>query len=123
MSGLSGDFHKITGPAVWLVVTFTLTAHAGRFTRPNLAALTRTMINGSLQQGVAAWLAGVLLIMGLCALAIIAADPVRQHDTLMEALALAALLPAVAFALGSLTRTASVPRLVLLVAWYIYLVG
>jgi len=109
------------GPAAMLVLLFAATAHAGRSEQKGLLALTRTGLESPMARRLAFVLAATLLTLlaggGAIAQGLIAG----QLRPLIEAAAIGAGTGFVAIGLGAATRSATAPRLVLLVAWYMYL--
>ncbi|HEV7353388.1 MAG TPA: hypothetical protein VGN74_09715 [Brevundimonas sp.] len=112
---------SIAGPTAMLVLVFAATAHAGRSEQKGLLALTRTAALAPTARRIAFVLAGMVLALVMTAPA--AAPGLATGDTriLLEAGAVGAASAAAAITLGALTRSATAPRLVLLIVWYFYL--
>ena len=121
VAGWFAPWSTVAGPAAMLLLVFTTTAHAGRSEAAGLLALTRTGVVDPMARRVAFVVGGALLglLMGSGAIAqgVLHEDfrPLIEAPIVGGATALAASL------LGTLTRTATAPRLVLLIAWYGYL--
>jgi hypothetical protein len=116
-AGIFVDYRLIASPAALLLLIFGLTAHAGRSEQPGLIALTRTAPRGPMVRRAAFVAAGLAWSLLLALPAAIA------HGTgpLLLAAATGAAVSAAAILLGAWARSAFAPRLVLLIAWYIYL--
>jgi hypothetical protein len=111
------DYRLVASPAALLLLIFGLTAHAGRSEQPGLLALARTAPYPPMLRRAAFVAAGILwsLAMALPAVATHGVRPLILASATGAAAALAAIL------LGAWTRSAFAPRLVLLIAWYMYL--
>lgn len=120
-AGLFAPYATVAGPAAMLLLVFATTAHAGRSEQKGLLALTSTAALSPAARRVAFVLAGTALALVMAAPA--AAKGLMAGDThvLLEAAAVGAATSATAILLGALTRSATAPRLVLLIAWYFYL--
>jgi hypothetical protein len=112
---------SIAGPAAMLVLVFATTAHAGRSEQKGLLALTRTTVLAPTARRIAFVLAGTLLMLVMAAPAVAQGLVRGDPRLLLEAAAVGAATAAAAITLGTLTRSATAPRLVLLIAWYFYL--
>lgn len=118
LMGMVGDYRHIGSPAALLLLTFALTAHAGRTEAVGLRSLTGTTRFGPWARRAAFVAAGTgwaLLLAVPAALVTTSAEPLRLALLTGGAASLTAI------ALAALTGTAFVPRLVLLIAWYGYL--
>ena len=104
-----------------LVLVFATTAHAGRSEQKGLLALTRTTVLAPTARRIAFVLAGTLLMLVMAAPAVAQGLVRGDPRLLLEAAAVGAAAAAAAITLGTLTRSATAPRLVLLIAWYFYL--
>lgn len=120
-AGLFAPYSTLAGPAAMLLLVFATTAHAGRSEQKGLLALTTTAALSPAARRIAFVLAGTALALAMAAPA--AARGLMAGDTrvLLEAAAVGAATSATAIILGALTRSATAPRLVLLIAWYFYL--
>ncbi|MDI1327321.1 MAG: hypothetical protein PSV23_11040 [Brevundimonas sp.] len=120
-AGLFAPWSTLAGPAAMLLLVFATTAHAGRSEQKGLLALTTTAALSPAARRIAFVLAGTALALAMAAPA--AASGLMAGDTrvLLEAAAVGAATSATAIILGALTRSATAPRLVLLIAWYFYL--
>lgn len=114
-------FSTGAGPAAMLVLLFAASAHAGRSEQGGLLALTRTA-------AVSPWSRRAAFVAACLALALVAAAGGLARAGIdgemrpfIEALAIGAGTGLTAIGLGALTRSATAPRLVLLIAWYMYL--
>jgi len=111
------DYRLVASPAALLLLIFGLTAHAGRSEQPGLIALTATAPFPPMlrRAGFVAAGLGWSLLLALPAAATHGVQP------LILALATGASASLAAILLGAWTRSAFAPRLVLLIAWYLYL--
>ena len=116
--GLVPDFRHAGSPAQLLLHVFALTAQAGRTEAAGLRPLVATARCGPWWRRAAFAAAGTgwsLLLAAPAAAAHVSAEPLRLALLTGGAASLAAM------ALAAATRSAFVPRLVLLIAWYGYL--
>lgn len=111
------DFRLVAGPAALLLLIFGLTAHAGRSEQPGLLALARTAPFSPWLRRLAFVTAGT----GWSLLLAVPAAIAGGGRPLLLALATGAAASIAAILLGAATRSAFAPRLVLLIAWYVYL--
>jgi hypothetical protein len=111
------DYRMVASPAALLLLIFGLTAHAGRSEQPGLLALARTAPYPPMLRRAAFVAAGLgwSLLLALPAMVRHGVQPLVLASATGAAVALAAIL------LGAWTRSAFAPRLVLLIAWYLYL--
>lgn len=117
MAGLVGDFRHIGSPAALLLLAFALSAHAGRSEARGLLALTATA-------SLSPWLRrGALLLAGTGWMLLLALPAVLRQGPAVLGLAgaVGAAASLVAIGLAMVSRSAFAPRLVLLIAWYVYL--
>ena len=121
VGGWFAPYSTGAGPAAMLVLLFATTAHAGRSEQKDLLALTRTGLESPMARRLAFVLAAALLTLLAGAGAIAQGVIAGQFRPLIEAAIVGAGTGFVAIALGAATRSATAPRLVLLVAWYMYL--
>ncbi|MGO4411258.1 MULTISPECIES: hypothetical protein [unclassified Brevundimonas] len=119
--GLFAPYSIVAGPTAMLLLVFAATAHAGRSEQKGLLSLTATAALPPATRRIAFVLAGT-------ALALVMAAPAGMRELisgdsriLLEATAVGAVTSVTAITLGALTRSATAPRLVLLIAWYFYL--
>lgn len=119
--GLFAPYATVAGPAAMLLMVFVTTAHAGRSEQKGLLALTATAALSPTARRIAFVLAGTALALAMAAPAgtrgLVGGDP----RILLEAAAVGAATSGTAILLAALTRSATAPRLVLLIAWYMYL--
>lgn len=119
--GLFAPYATVAGPAAMLLMVFVTTAHAGRSEQKGLLALTATAALSPTARRIAFVLAGTALALAMAAPAgtrgLVGGDP----RILLEAAAVGTATSGTAIALAALTRSATAPRLVLLIAWYMYL--
>jgi hypothetical protein len=108
------------GPASMLVLVFTAAAHAGRSEPQGLLALTRTGALSPFARRCAFVAAGTALTLLMGAGAIVRGLLVGETWPLLEATVIGAATSLAAIVLGALSRSATAPRLVLLIAWYAY---
>lgn len=114
-------YSSIGGPAAMLLLVFVTTAHAGRSEQKGLLALTAIAALSPSARRIAFVLAGtglaILMSAPAAALGLAAGNP----WILLEAAVVGAATSLTAISLGAMTRSATAPRLVLLIAWYMYL--
>ncbi len=113
--GAIGDYCQFGSPAAILLLTFALSAHAGR--SESLRALTGTAVLPPAMRRIAfvAAATGWALLMALpAAIAHLSVQP------LLLALATGTAVATIAIGLAAISRSAFAPRLVLLVLWYAY---
>ena len=116
-SGLAADYRHIGSPAVLLLLVFALSAHAGRSEARGLLALTGTAMFPPMARRIAFAVAGIAWSI---VLAVPAAVIRTSPEPLGLALATGAIATLIAIALGSISRSAFAPRIVLLIMWYGY---
>jgi hypothetical protein len=120
LSGVFADYRHVVGPAALLLLIFGLTAHAGRSETRGLLSLTRLGAVGPMARRLAFVVAGISWSLLLALPAVLA-------QTTVEPLALAAatggFAAVVAVALAALSGSSFAPRIVLLIAWYVYTSG
>lgn len=114
-------FSTGAGPAAMLVLLFAASAHAGRSEQTGLLALTRTASVSPWSRRAAFVVACLILALVGAAGGLARAGVDGQTRPFIEALAIGAGTGLTAIGLGALTRSATAPRLVLLIAWYMYL--
>lgn len=119
--GAFADFRTIASPAALLLLVFGLTAHAGQCEQPKLLALARTMAVSPMQRRIAFVLAGTTWSVALVLPAILKSAGGGAFEVLRLALGTGAAASTAAILLAAWTRSAFAPRLVLLIAWYMYL--
>jgi hypothetical protein len=115
------DFRTIANPAALLLLVFGLTAHAGQSEQPKLLALVSTMALSPVQRRLAFVLAGTAWSVVLTVPAIVKGVSTGTFEVLWLSLGTGATAATAAMLLGAWTRSSFAPRLVLLVAWYMYL--
>lgn len=117
LAGFFADYRHVVGPAALLLLIFGLTAHAGRSEARGLLSLTRLSAVGPMPRRLAFVVAGT-------AWSLLLAVPAALAQTTAEPLALAAAtggFAAVAtVALAAVSGSSFAPRIVLLIAWYVY---
>lgn len=121
VSGLFASFRAVTSPAALLLLVFGLSAHAARSERSKLLALTATAPFAPMARRVAFVLAGIAWALLIGAPAIVKAAMVGNLVPLELSLVTGAAASLIAIVLGTMSRSAFAPRLVLLVLWYGYL--
>lgn len=119
-AGLFAPYSAAAGPAAMLLLVFATTAHAGRSEQQGLLALTTTAALSPVARRIAFVLAGTALALVMAAPSAIRGLMAGETNILLEATAMGAFTSATAITLGTLTRSATAPRLVLLIAWYFY---
>lgn len=120
-AGLFAPWSGAVGPAAMLVLVFAATAHAGRSEQKGLLALTTTSALSPAARRIAFVLAGTSLMLVMAAPAMARELMAGETRILVEAAAVGASTAATAITLGTLSRSATAPRLALLIAWYCYL--
>ncbi|MBU3971814.1 MAG: hypothetical protein KKE42_15360 [Alphaproteobacteria bacterium] len=120
-AGLFAPYSTVAGPAAMLLLVFTATAHAGRSEQKGLLALTTTAALSPAARRIAFVLAGTALALVMAAPSATRELIAGETQILLEAAAVGAATSVTAITLGALTRSATAPRLVLLIAWYFYL--
>lgn len=115
------DFRMVASPAALLLLIFGLTAHAGRTERPMLLALTSTAPLSPWSRRAALILAGIAWSVAMAIPALARTADGQWLEPLWLSFATGAATSAAAILLAAWTRSAFAPRLVLLIAWYIYL--
>lgn len=115
--GCIGDYRHVGSPTALLLLVFGLAAHAGRWASKGLAPLSVTLPVSSVARGTATVVAaaswGLLLALPAAVLRFNAA-------ALGLGLVTAGLAGVIATIAAAATRSAAVPRLVLLLLWYGY---
>ena len=119
--GAFADFRTIAGPAALLLLIFGLTAHAGRSEQPKLLALTATTRFSPTARRAAFILAGTGWPLAMALPAIAKGALEGTPEPLLLALGTGVAAAVAAILLAAWTRSAFAPRLVLLIAWYVYL--
>ena len=115
------DFRTIASPAALLLLVFGLTAHAGQSEQPKLLALARTMSVSPVQRRLSFVLSGTAWSVLMALPAILVRASGGALEILWLSLGTGAAAASAAILLAVWTRSAFAPRLVLLVAWYMYL--
>jgi hypothetical protein len=118
IAGLFPDYRHIGSPAALLLLTFALSAHAGRSEARGLLALTGTAMFSPMTRRVAFIVAGIAWAL---LLAVPAAIINISPAPLALALGSGGIVAIIAITLGSISRSAFAPRIVLLIMWYGYL--
>lgn len=121
IAGWFADFRLVASPAALLLLIFGLTAHAGRSERPGLLALTGVAAFPPMMRRLAFVVAGIAWSFALTLPAVARAALAGSAGPLLLSLATGAAASLAAILLGAWTRSAFAPRLVLLIAWYVYL--
>lgn len=117
-AGLAGDYRHIGSPLALLVLIFALCAHAGGSEARGLLALAGTAMLSPWLRRAAFVLAGT----GWALLLAIPAALVRvSPEPALLALATGTAASLATIVLASLTGSSFAPRVVLLIAWYVYL--
>jgi hypothetical protein len=120
LTGVFADYRHMVGPAALLLLIFGLTAHAGRSEARGLLSLTRLGAVGPMARRLAFVVAGT-------GWSLLLAVPAALAQTTAEPLALAAatggFAAVVAIVLAALSGSSFAPRVVLLIAWYVYTSG
>lgn len=117
LAGIAGDYRHIGSPAALLLLVFALSAHAGRSEARGLLALTGTTAKPPMVRRVAFIAAG----LGWSLLIALPAAVLRgSGEPLVLAIQAGAAASATAIALATLTGSSFAPRVVLLIAWYVY---
>jgi len=114
-------FRTYAGPAIWLALLFPLTVHSGRWQSRNLTGFTASLPTSKYMQFLWRLLASMLLALFVCLPAIARASIDKQINVVPDIAFMVIGLPVIIMALGALTRSAFFARLLLLLAWYLYL--
>ncbi len=112
------DFAKTGIAAILLLMVFALSAHAGRSEARGLIALTQTAQLSPWIRRAAFVVAGTLMTL---ALALPAGMVVGSPEPLVTALTTGALASIAAITLAGVSGAAFVPRIAMLIAWYVYI--
>lgn len=114
-------FKPQIGAVLWLALLFPLTGHSGRWQSRNLTRFTSTAPLSKSTQLAWQYCAGVLLALLTCMPALVKGLVDAPMNMPRDLLAIAIGLPLIITLLGALTRSAFFARLLLLLAWYMYL--
>lgn len=117
-AGLVADFRHAVSPAILLLLIFGLTAQAGRAEARGMGPLASTAAMTPMVRRLAFVVAGTAWSLLLALPALLAAAPLER---LGLALATGAAASVTAAALAALSGSAFAPRVVLLIAWYVYM--
>lgn len=121
IGGTVVDYRHAASPAALLLLIFGLTAQAARAEQPRLIQLTSTTMLGVGARRAAFVLAGTGWAVAMAVPAIVRALVSGSAGPLLLALSTGAAAAFVAAMLTSATRSAFAPRLMLLLAWYVWL--
>ncbi|MEM7690543.1 MAG: hypothetical protein AAF291_16125 [Pseudomonadota bacterium] len=116
----TNDFGRVGSPVILLLMVFALTAHAGRSEARGLLALTGTAVLSPWARRAAFVVAGTVLT---AALALPASVATASATPLVTGLVTGACAAAAAMGLAAISGSAFMPRIVLLIAWYVYMAG
>jgi len=117
LAGISGDYRHIGSPAALLLLVFALSAHAGRCEARGLLKLTATTATPPMLRRAAFVVAGLAWSL---LLALPAAIVRGSGEPLLFALGTGASAALAAITLAAATGSSFAPRVVLLIAWYVY---
>ncbi len=118
LMGLGGDYRHMGSPAALLLLIFGLCAHAGRSEARGLLKLAATTALSPMMRRAAFVVAGTSWAL---LLAVPAAVARGSGEPLALALATGGAASIAAMVLAALTGSSFAPRVVLLIAWYVYL--
>ncbi len=118
LTGLGGDYRHMGSPAALLLLIFGLCAHAGRSEARGLLKLAVTTALSPMMRRAAFVVAGTGWAL---LLAVPAAVARGSGEPLALALATGGAASIAAMVLAALTGSSFAPRVVLLIAWYVYL--
>jgi hypothetical protein len=121
LAGAVLPLRSMVGPALLLVLIFPLTAHGARWQPKALRHLSGTLALGPLAQFAVRLCAGLAICALACLPAFIRIFITGETAQFQDIAAISLVLPVVAITLGHLTRGAVAGRLLLLMAWYVYL--
>ena len=121
LAGAVLPLRGMVGPALLLVLIFPLTAHGARWQPKALRHLSGTLALGPLAQFSTRLCAGVVICALACLPAFVRIFITGETAQLQDIAAIGLALPVAAITLGHLTRGAVAGRLLLLMAWYVYL--
>ncbi len=116
--GAFADFRHAVSPAILLMLIFGLTAQAGRAEARGMSPLGSTAAMAPMARRLAFVVAGTLWSLLLALPAVLATAPL---DRLALALATGAAASLTAATFAALSGSAFAPRVVLLIAWYVYM--
>ncbi|GAA0641585.1 hypothetical protein GCM10009424_16180 [Sphingomonas ursincola] len=117
LAGIFGDYRHIGSPAALLLLVFALSAQAGRCEARGLLKLTATTATLPMLRRAAFVVAGLAWSL---LLALPAAIVRGSGEPLLLALTTGAAASVTAITLAALTGSSFAPRVVLLIAWYVY---
>lgn len=121
LAGGLGNFVGAIAPAMVLLLIFAASAHAGRSEQAGWLALTRTMQAPPMARRAAFIVAGTAWAWLIALPAIVRGALAGNAEPLVLASAAGAIVAALAIVLGAWARSASAPRLILLIAWYAWI--
>jgi hypothetical protein len=121
LSGLFLPFKETVMPMMWLVLIFLLSSQSGRWQSRTAKSFLSTVPVESNQQFMMALSAAVVLTFVMCLPSIVFILGSAQYSLLVDVLLLCLVIPSVIYALGKLTGSGTAARLLMLVAWYMYL--
>jgi len=114
-------FRGMVGPALWLVALFPLTRQSGLWENRSLTALTDTLPIPRQTQFMWHAMAGILIMCILCAPSFIRMMVFGDTEPLIDMAFIAIAMPLIITGLGKLTRSGVTARILLLIAWYMYM--
>jgi hypothetical protein len=119
--GLYLPFKETIMPMLWLVLIFLLSAQSGRWQARTAKAYLLTMPVKSNQQLLMSVLSAVIFVTFLCIPSLISIINSAQYFLLVDVFLLCVGVPIIIYGLGRLTGSGTAARLLMLVAWYMYL--
>ncbi len=122
LSGFVLPFRKGVGPALMLIFIFLISRHSGFWQARNLRQYRSTLPSAPLAQFIWACAAAVILVFLFCVPSIVRAVMDQTIGTILPDLGFLILaIPFGLLALGYVTRSATMGRLIMLFIWYGYL--
>ncbi len=114
-------FRTIIGPALVLVMLFPLTRQSGAWQNRTLLAFTDTLPTNRQAQLIWQISANIVVMSLLCLPSLIRMILTGSHQALLDIAIICSVMPIIIAVLGYLTRSGVTPRLLGLMAWYMYL--
>ncbi|UTW58932.1 hypothetical protein KFE96_01095 [Kordiimonas sp. SCSIO 12603] len=121
IAGAFLPFRTVAGPAIFLVLIFPISQASARWQNNTVSTLLNTFGPGRFERAVILFLSSMFVAIVTLTPAMIVAVFSGNSNSLMDAGLIAVSVPLVLVALGALTRSAVTGRLIMLMAWYVYL--
>lgn len=120
-AGLFLPFKQAVMPALWLVLIFLLSTQSSRWQSRSLKAYLSTLEVSNNRQMIIATTSAIIFIFVLCIPSIITLLSQQQFYLLWDVFLLCVIVPIIIYSLGRIIGSAAAARLLMLVAWYMYL--